>query len=509
MEEKVIIMLIFTGLLMKIFNKDYPDPDVIRVKDRYYMVTTSMHFMPGCEILTSKDLKNWEHETFVYDVLDETKAQQLEDGTQIYGKGMWAASLRYYKGTFYICFVANDTQKTYLYTASNIKGPWKKQMIQGFYHDVSLYFEEDRVFFIYGNTTIYITEMDLKEERPKENGLHRELICDKGNKILGYEGSHFYKIQGKYYLFVIHSDAKEWRRKQACFWSDSLTGTFAGKDIYDEDAGFFHQGIAQGGIVDTVEGDWYAMLFQDRGAVGRLPVLIPLHWEQEIPVLEMPCEIAKENDVAMDINFDALTNRKEVWQWNHQPNDRFWRIDAAKGGITFTSSNCCKNLFFAKNTLTQRTSYPSCEAMITVDASQIKEGDYAGISSFMGNYGMIGLTKEKNQYFIVMQTYDTSGMNLSESQYYQKTPIELERKVSNSSRVKFKVVFCFTGQNDWAEFYHFHGKDWEQIGNRHKLKFQLDHFCGCRIALFYYATKVCGGKATFYEFLRQDPISMS
>ena len=73
---------------------DYPDVDVIRVENTYYMVSTTMHFMPGCEILRSYDLIHWEHATYVYDRLDGTSGQRLEENENIYGKGMWAASLR-------------------------------------------------------------------------------------------------------------------------------------------------------------------------------------------------------------------------------------------------------------------------------------------------------------------------------------------------------------------------------------------------------------------------------
>ncbi len=55
---------------------DYPDPDVIRVGDTYYMITTMVHFMPGGEILRSYDLVNWEHAAFVYDRLDSTPEQR-------------------------------------------------------------------------------------------------------------------------------------------------------------------------------------------------------------------------------------------------------------------------------------------------------------------------------------------------------------------------------------------------------------------------------------------------
>lgn len=147
-------------MINPITRLDYPDPDVIRVGDTYYLVSTTMHFMPGCEILRSYDLCHWEHAAFVYDRLDSTPAQRLEGEENIYGKGMWAASIRYHRGVYYICFVANDTHKTYLYTASRVEGPWEKHYVEGFYHDCSLLFDDDdRVYIAYGNKNIYITEL--------------------------------------------------------------------------------------------------------------------------------------------------------------------------------------------------------------------------------------------------------------------------------------------------------------------------------------------------------------
>ena len=64
---------------------DYPDADVIRVNDTYYLVSTTMYFMPGCEILRSYDLVHWEHAAYVYDRLDSTPGQRLEGEENIYG----------------------------------------------------------------------------------------------------------------------------------------------------------------------------------------------------------------------------------------------------------------------------------------------------------------------------------------------------------------------------------------------------------------------------------------
>lgn len=267
---------------------DYPDVDVIRVEDTYYMVSTTMHFMPGCVILSSYDLINWEVATHVYDALDDTPDQKLEGEKQIYGKGMWAASLRYHNGKFYVCFVANDTHKTYLFTADDINGPWISQEIEGFYHDCSLLFDDDgRTYIVYGNTDIYLTELKEDLSGPKPNGINRIIVKDTEPHYLGYEGSHIYKINGKYYIFFIHMlKGGHGRRTEECYVADSLEGEFIGREVFDDDMGYHNSGVAQGGIVDTPEGKWYSMLFQDHGAVGRIPVIVPLHWKNDFPVFD-------------------------------------------------------------------------------------------------------------------------------------------------------------------------------------------------------------------------------
>ena len=263
-----------------ILRMDFPDPDVIFVDGVYYMISTTMHFLPGGQILRSYDLLAWEHAAYVFDYLDGTDAQKLSSGKYIYGKGMWAASLRYHKGIFYVVFVCNDTQKTYLYRAEKVDGPWRKSEIEGFYHDCSLLFDDDgRTYIVYGNRQIYLTELNEDLTGPKEGGLSRLIVSDSGETRLGFEGSHLYKINGRYYLFFIHSLKERWRRVEACFSSDSLEGEFTGGDILNDDMGFRDSGVAQGGIVCGVDGIWNAILFQDSGAVGRIPVVVPVIWD--------------------------------------------------------------------------------------------------------------------------------------------------------------------------------------------------------------------------------------
>lgn len=496
---------------------DYPDPDVIRVEDTYYMVSTTMHFMPGGEIMRSYDLVNWEHAAYVYDVLDGTDAQKLVGEQNIYGKGMWAASIRYHKGTFYVCFVANDTGKTYLYAASDIEGPWKKSIIEGFYHDCSLLFDEDdRVYIAYGNKYIHLLELKSDLSGPKEGGLHRIVVSDEGHPGLGYEGTHFYKINGKYYLFFIHSLRNEWKRVEACFVADSLEGEFVGGDVLNDDMGYCNQGVAQGGIVDTPDGKWYAVLFQDHGAVGRIPVLIPITWEKDFPVFGVDGKVPESFEI-MDTqpgycykplvqsddfkSSGASFGFKACWQFNHEPDMSLIGRDLTKGTVTITTDKLCKNVTQAKNTLTQRMLFPGCSGEITVDGSDLKEGDYAGLCALQGCYGMVALTKKDGKLQVVMRNRPADNDSLQGMPVDCGEGILQEMAEVEVTSVRFRVEADFEQMKDEANFFYDAGDGFRTIGGVQKLYFKMDHFTGCRFGVFLYATKETGGSAVFSNFV--------
>ena len=216
-----------------IIYSDFPDPDVICVNNVFYMVSTTMHFMPCCVILKSYNLVDWEIINYVNPFHDENQSTKLQDNNGIYAKGMWAACIRYHNGLFYILFIANDTGKTYLFTSDDINGEWKKSEIQGFYHDASLLFDDDkRVFIVHGNSEIHLTELKSDLSGPKKDGINKIIIRDDKNKVnLGYEGSHIYKINGNYYIFLIHWP-KNIFRTQACFMAKEIDGQWSGKMFF-------------------------------------------------------------------------------------------------------------------------------------------------------------------------------------------------------------------------------------------------------------------------------------
>lgn len=501
---------------------DYPDNDVIRVEDTYYMISTTMHFMPGCEILRSYDLRNWEHATYVYETLDSTPAQRLEGEQNIYGKGMWAASLRYHKGTFYVCFVANDTHKTYLYTTKNINGPWEKKVIEGqFFHDCSLLFDDDdRVYIAYGNREIYITELNEDLSGVKEGGLHRVAVRDCKETPLGYEGTHFYKINGKYYLFFIHSLATQWRRTEACFVADSIAGEFVGGDVLNDDRGFRGSGVAQGAIVDTPDGDWYAILFQDSGAVGRLPILMPVSWKDDYPIFGVGGKIPEEFEIKSTrpgYKYAPLMGSEDFkgelhtyWEFNHDPDWSLIEQDKENGVWTLTSGKICSDLTQAKNTLTQRMAYPGCAGEVTVDGSAMKDGDYAGICAFQSCYGFVGITKSDGKLYLTVKTRDGANGTMTPLAKNEQCDEESERIPLEGDGVRLKLEADFTDGKDLISFYYYKKEEgkwwgkWQKIGPDHKVFFKLDHFTGCRFGLSFFATAEIGGKASFRDFVYRN-----
>lgn len=493
---------------------DYPDPDVIRIDNTYYMVSTTMHFMPGCVILRSYNLLDWEIIKYVYQTLEETPGQNLEDNQGIYAKGMWAASLRYNNGIFYICFVANDTGKTYLFTSDSIEGEWKKSEIQGFYHDASLLFDDDKVYIVSGNTNIRLVELDKELTAPKKNGIDKIIITDKSDFILGYEGSHFYKINNKYYIFFIHWPKGKYRT-QSCFVSDNILGPYTGCDVLCSDLHNWKSGVAQGGIVDDINGNYYAMLFQDHGALGRIPVLVNVSFYNNKIIFgkkgKVPAKI-KTIDNKPDYKYQKLwcndfydekTNKLLLpWQFNHNPDYKniCFSTKDTKQIFSIKTDQIVKNFCLCKNTLTQRAYSHKSSATVKVDFSKINNGDYCGFGVLQGNYAYICSTKEKSNLKICLMDRKSPVNKYKVSDVDLEEPICKKQLLINQTYVFFKIRFILSYKKQIALFYYsLNGKKYHKFGEK-SLEFTLDHFTGCRFALFNYSTIMKGGIAEFTEF---------
>ena len=165
-----------------------------------------------------------------------------------------------------------DTGKTYLFSAKDPAGPWQRTEFNQYLHDPSLLFDDGRAYIIYGRTDIMIKELTSDYKAINPSGLNKVIIAS-GKE--GMEGTHAYKINGKYYITAIWWESGNIRR-QYVYRSDQIDRPYQGRLALSDTMGYKKSGVAQGGLVDTPDGKWYAMLFQDRDAVGRVPVLVPV-----------------------------------------------------------------------------------------------------------------------------------------------------------------------------------------------------------------------------------------
>jgi beta-xylosidase len=483
---------------------DVPDVAVIRVGDIYYMSSTTMHMSPGLPIMKSRDLVNWEMIGYAYDRLVENDAMNLENGRSCYGRGSWASSFRYHNGTYYVSTFSSTSRRTHVYTTRDIeKGDWKATSFAPSLHDHSLFFDDDgRVYMLYGVGNLRLVELEPDLSGIKEGGFNevviRNVIGVAGrNAGLRGEGSQLRKINGKYYVMNIIWPRGD-MRTQTIHRADKITGPYEGRVILHD------QGVAQGCLIDTPDGKWYAVLFQDNGSVGRSPWLVPVRWEDGWPVLgvdgKAPTTLDiddKEEGLANIVASDEFNRKPEdplplAWQWNHNPDNRFWSIGERSGYLRLTTGRVDKDVLGARNMLTQRTFGPVSAAITKIEITQMKDGDCAGLIALQRRYGFVGVKMEGDSKSIVMVSAQSNRHE------------ELESIPITQPIIYLRIDCDFRDRTDKAYFYYsLDGKMWTKIGSVLQMAYTLPHFMGYRFGLFNFATKTSGGFVDF-DFFRID-----
>ncbi len=480
---------------------DVPDMSIVRVDTTYYMSSTTMHMNPGVPVMRSADLVNWKLVSYAYDTLASMDELNLTNGKNIYGRGSWASCLRYHNGTFYVSTFSQTPNSTFIYSTKNIeKGPWKRIAFSPSYHDHTIFFDDDgKVYMITGAGSLKIFELNDDLSGVKA-GTERILIENAsapagGNIMLKAEGSQLFKIKGKYYLFNI-----VWpqggMRTVLVHRADHISGPWEGRVALQD------KGVAQGGLIDMPDGSWYAYLFRDNGAVGRIPYLVPVKWEDGWPVLgengKVPEQLALPANKSLIpgiVHSDEFNRKKGepalplVWQWNHNPDNSLWSVTERKGFLRLRTGRIDSSFLTARNSLTQRTIGPVCTGIISLDVSNMKDGDVAGLALLQKNYGLAGVKMNGNSKSIVMINAGTG------------TAEEAAAIPLHQTFIFFKAECDFIDRKDTANFfYSLNGKNWKAIGTPLKMSYTLPHFMGYRFTLFNYATKNTGGFADFDYF---------
>ena len=480
---------------------DVPDISIVRAGDTYYMSSTTMHMVPGVPVMKSKDLVNWTLISYACNTLGDVDALNLNNGKNAYGRGSWASCIRYHNETFYVSTFSSTTGKTYIWSTKDIeKGPWKEISFSPSFHDHSLVFDDDgRVYLIYGNKKLTLVELNADLSGVKSGGTNQVIIENSSapsgpDSGLG-EGSQLFKVNGKYYLFNI-TWPKGGMRTVVIHRADKITGPWEGRIAFQD------LGVAQGGMIDTPDGKWFAYLFRDFGSVGRIPYIVPMKWEDGWPVIGVNGKVPETLDLPASkglipgiVASDEFSRKKGdpalplVWQWNHNPDNNLWSVTARKGFLRLTTGRIDTLFVQARNTVTQRTFGPECSGSTYIDVSNMKEGDFAGLALLQRKFGQVGV-KFTNGIKSIVMVNAQSGK-----------PVEAQSVPLTQKTVYLKAECNFRERADVANFYYsLDNKSWTSIGTQLKMEYSMPHFMGYRFGLFNYATKNPGGSVDFDWF---------
>ncbi|WP_225974620.1 glycoside hydrolase family 43 protein [Arachidicoccus ginsenosidivorans] len=287
----------------------YPDPSICRVGDEYYLVNSSFEYFPGLPIMQSKDLVNWVQ---IGNAMNRNEQFSLAGGRV--SQGLFAPTIRYHEGIFYIICTNVTKGGNFIITATDPKGPWSDPIylpeVNGI--DPSLFFDDDgRTYITYnsvppdnqslynGHRTIRLIEYDV--QRQKTIG-ENKIIVNGGSDISKHpvwiEGPHLYKIKGLYYLMCAEGGTAE-AHSEVIFRSKNLSDSFVAykdnpiltqRDLNPSRANpITCTGHAD--LVETPGGKWYAVFLGCRPYIGdyfntgRETFMVPVTWKDGWPII--------------------------------------------------------------------------------------------------------------------------------------------------------------------------------------------------------------------------------
>ena len=391
-----------------VINADYSDPDVCvgASGEDYYMTASSFQCTPGLPILHSKDLVNWEIINYALDNLYEGNAELLEHfSTPQHGAGVWAPSIRYHNGWYYI-YWGDPDYGVYMVKTQNPAGKWENPVCvikgQGYIDTTPLWDEDGRCYLVNGwansrskyASVLTVREMSADGTRP----IGQPVIVFDGNGTANRtcEGPKFYKRDGWYWIMCPAGGVPE--GFQLAMRSKSPYGPYEHKIVLAQGKTNIN-GPHQGGWIHTKYGEDWFLHFQDKEAYGRVVHLNPVDWSTGWPIMgkkgepvtthkkpkansQSPIANPAESD---EFNSPALGKQ---WQWQANYDEKFG-VPTAFGTMriyTYKLSDNWKNFWEVPNMLLQKT--PADEFMATAKLrfTSKADGQMGGIIMMGHNY---------------------------------------------------------------------------------------------------------------------------
>lgn len=378
---------------------DYSDPDVVRVGDDFYMTASSFNCMPALPILHSKDLVNW---SLIGHAVGKHPFPQF-DRPQ-HGNGVWAPSIRYHNGRYWI-FYGDPDLGIFMTTATHPAGPWtplhRVHEARGWIDPCPFWDDDGQAYLVHAvaksrigfKSKLFINRMSADGRQLLDDGT---LVFDGTVDQPTIEGPKLYKRNGYYYIFAPAGGVEfGW---QTVLRSRNIFGPYEDRIVLAQGNTDIN-GPHQGAWVELESGEHWFIHFQERGAYGRITHLQPMRWENDWPVIGAdkdgdgkgePVLSHRKPQVAGTASLITPATTDEFnaaqrglqWQWhaNFQPDWssltqrpgwlRLFPQPAPKGSV---------NLWPIPHLLLQKLPAPTFSATTHMDVSALALGDSAGL----------------------------------------------------------------------------------------------------------------------------------
>lgn len=406
---------------------DYSDPDVIRVGDTYYMTASSFNYIPGLPILTSKDLVNWKLVNYAIERIDYDKYDIPQ-----HSKGVWAPTIRYHEGEFYIYYGMPD-EGIFMVKTKDPLGKWEKPVLvlegKGLIDSCPFWDEDGKAYVIHGYAKSrigfksYLGIFPISSDGTK--ALEEDHILFNGVETQPtIEGPKVYKRNGYYYIFAPAGGVKKgW---QTVLRSRNVYGPYEEKIVMQQGSTEIN-GPHQGALVDTVTGEEWFIHFQDRGLYGRITHLQPVVWENDWPIIGVnakdgcgePCITHKKPNTGINEQPCSLEACDEfetdslnlMWQWMGNASENFYSLSERSGHLRLYALNPSGKekpvLWECANVLTQKLVCPYFKAVSYMEFTGLSENQQAGMVMMGGQYAYLAVrVKDSRKTLVFGRAYD-------------------------------------------------------------------------------------------------------
>ncbi|WP_425395311.1 glycoside hydrolase family 43 protein [Aeoliella sp.] len=451
-----------------VLHADYSDPDVVAVDGDYWLTSSSFNCVPGLPILHSKDLVNWK---LVGHALPKLYAPAF-DRPQ-HGGGVWAPSIRYHDGWYYI-YWGDPDRGIYMVRTTDPRGEWSEPvLVKKAYGNIDpcpLWDDDGRVYMVHAfahsragvKSLLQVVELNSEGTKIEDKGW---IVFDGHAEHPTIEGPKFHKRNGYYYIFAPAGGVPTgW---QTVLRSKNVRGPYEARIVMDQGNTEIN-GPHQGAWIDTPDGESWFMHFQDTGAYGRITHLQPMKWVDDWPVIgedpdgdgngqpvmvhAKPARAELANPATSD---DFSSSQLGLqWQWHANPRPEWYSLAAREGHLRLAAvpqPDDYRNLWDTPNLLLQKFPARSFEASCALDIEHLEPGSRAGLLVMGNHYAYVGVERTTDGVQVVQRTCKGAERGTAESTSDARTieadQIELRVAVDAEAKCRFSYR---TGAAKWT-----------------------------------------------------------